>query len=155
MRLSLSLLLAPLLFQLAPSAPQGTTGPVAWLTGCWENRKGARLIEERWLPAKGGIMLEVGRTTRGDSLLEYEFVVLHLAGGSLAYEAHPSGQAAETFPLKTLTDSSFVVEDLAHDFPQRVGYNRLGADSLLGWIEGSVGGAVKRIEFPYGRVKCE
>ncbi|MEO8032163.1 MAG: DUF6265 family protein [Gemmatimonadota bacterium] len=155
MRLSLTLLLVPLLFQLRPSAPEGGKGPVDWLTGCWENRQGDRLIEERWMPAKGSVMLEVGRTTRGDSLLEYEFVVLHLAGGSLSYEAHPSGQPTETFPLKTLTDSSFVVEALAHDFPQRVGYNRRGADSLLGWIEGNAGGAVKRIEFPYARVKCE
>jgi hypothetical protein len=145
--------LVPLAGPASPSA--GTPKSLDWLTGCWENRKGNRLIEERWMPAKGGIMLEAGRTTRGDSLVEYEFVILHLAGATLAYEAHPSGQAAETFPQKSVTDSSFEVEDLAHDFPQRVGYRRQGNDSLLAWIEGSMSGQTRRIEFPYARVRCE
>lgn len=150
-KVSLLLLLLPLL---GWSSPNGTGGPVDWLAGCWENRDGDRLIEERWMPARGGVMLELGRTTRGDSLVDYEFVILRLSGATPAYEAHPAGQPVETFPAKTVTDSNVIFENLKHDFPQRVGYDRRGADSLLGWIEGDVGGRVRRIEFPYHRVDC-
>ena len=129
--------------------------PGAWLVGCWEYHKGDMLIEERWMPARGGVMLEIGRTTRGDGLLDYEFVVLHLEPGKAGYEAHPAGQPPETFPARSITDSSFLFEDLAHDFPQRVGYTRRGADSVLAWIEGTAGGKTQRVEFPYARVKCE
>lgn len=152
MRKSSLLLLVSALGWSSPEAePQG---PVDWLTGCWEYQKGDRLVEEHWMPARGGVMLELGRTTRGDSLLDYEFVILRLTAGSLAYEAHPAGQPPDSFPAKVVTDSSVVFENPAHDFPQRVGYNRRGADSLLGWIEGDVGGKARRVEFPYRRVGC-
>jgi len=72
----------------------------------------------------------------------------------LAYEAHPSGQASTVFLSKEVTDSTVVFEDLKHDFPQRVGYSRMGADSLVAWIAGSRGGRERRIEFPYRRVPC-
>lgn len=137
-----------------PFTGQRRATPPDWLAGCWESRSGTRLIEERWSPARGGVMLETGRTTKGDQLVEYEFVVLHLAP-TLAYEAHPSGQSPTTFPLKQSTDSTVVFENLQHDFPQRVAYERRGADSLLAWIEGPAGGSTKRIEFRYGKVSCE
>ena len=52
-----------------------------------------------------------------------------------------------------VSDTSAVFENPSHDFPRRVGYRRLGADSLLAWIEGTQKGQPKRIEFPYHRVK--
>jgi len=135
-------------------APSRAPSSVAWLSGCWESSNGTWLIEERWSPARGGVMLETGRTTNGDSLVEYEFVVLHLSP-SLAYEAHPSGQTPTTFPVQQATDSSLIFENLKHDFPQRVAYQRRGGDSLLAWIEGPAGGQIKRFEFHYHRVSCE
>jgi len=127
---------------------------VAWLAGCWEMRTPSRLLEEHWTAPRGGSMLGVGRTVRGDTLVEYEFVVLREQGGVLAYEAHPSGQEAATFTQIQLTNSSVVFENRAHDFPQRVGYRRAAADSLVAWIEGTVKGTTQRIEFPYVRVAC-
>ena len=54
-----------------------------------------------------------------------------------------------------------VFENLQHDFPQRVAYERQGAD-LLAWIEGpskgtmlgTAPGPLQRIEYPYRRVAC-
>lgn len=134
----------------------GALDRVSWLTGCWrgEGRRGA-LVEERWLPALGNTMLEIGRTVRGDSLTDYELVVIRDVAGGLVYEAHPKGQPEATFPARTVTDTSVVFENLAHDFPQRVGYQRVGADSLSAWIEGTVSGTLRRIAFPYHRVSCE
>ncbi len=100
-------------------------------------------------------MIGVSRTVQADTLREYELVIIReRAGGEIAYEAHPSGQATATFVARTANDSTIVFENSAHDFPQRVGYTRRGADSLIAWIEGERGGKTRRIEFPYARVRC-
>ena len=126
-----------------------------WLKGCWETRNERRSIEERWMPPRAHSMLNVGRTVRGDSLFEYELVVLREHRDRFAYEAHPSGQPAATFLSISASDSSVVFENPEHDFPQRVGYRRVGTDSLLAWIEGKADGRERRIEFRYVRVNCE
>ena len=145
-----------LVAMLAPSASAQTASieDVAWLQGCWEQRDGDRVVEERWMLPRAGSMLGVGRTTRGEKLIEHEFVVLTERDGRLAYEAHPSGQATATFMSKPITGREVVFEDPAHDFPQRVGYKSTGPGQLLAWVEGTSGGKTRRIEFPYRAVNC-
>lgn len=128
---------------------------LAWLKGCWEARNARRTIEEHWLAPRGHTMVNVGRTVRGDSLFEYELVVVREQGERFAYEAHPSGQPTATFLSIEASDSTVVFENREHDFPQRVGYRRVGRDSLLAWIEGTVKGNIRRVEFPYQRASCE
>lgn len=99
-------------------------------------------------------MLGVGRTVRDGKLVEYELVLITERNGRLVYEAHPSGQAAAEFVAQTATDATVVFENPAHDFPQQVGYRRSGRDALLAWIQGTVNGAVRRVEFAYQRVAC-
>lgn len=127
---------------------------VAWLTGCWESRSPRDTVEEQWMAPRGRTMIGMGRTIRGDSLFEFEQIVLRERDGRLVYEAHPSGQARASFTSTTVTDSSVVFENLQHDFPQLVGYDRRGTDSLIAWIEGPRGGQMRRIPFPYARVRC-
>jgi len=127
---------------------------VAWLQGCWEQRDGDRLVEERWMLPRAGSMLGVGRTTRGEKLIEHEFVVLTERDGRLAYEAHPSGQATATFVSKPISGREVVFEDPTHDFPQRVGYRSTGPGQLLAWVEGTSGGRTRRVEFAYRTVNC-
>jgi hypothetical protein len=95
-------------------------------------------------------MLGMSRTVRGDRLTGHELVVLREREGRLVYQAHPSGQPAAEFFLKTFSDSMVVFEDPQHDFPQRVGYRRPVGDSLLAWIEGT--NISNRIGFRYRRV---
>ena len=139
----------------------GSLGPAAdpapaWLAGCWRMSRGSMVIDEQWLAPLGGMMLGSGRTVRGGSVLEYEFVVLRSDGAGLSYEAHPSGQDVATFRAPNGGDPDEVIfENPTHDFPQRVAYKRLSADSMLAWIDGTEGGTKNRIEFPYARVSCE
>ena len=123
---------------LPPSARAQTASieDVAWLQGCWEQRDGDRVVEERWMLPRAGSMLGVGRTTRGEKLIEHEFVVLTERDGRLAYEAHPSGQPTATFLSRPITGREVVFEDPTHDFPQRVGYKSTGPGSCWpGWKE--------------------
>jgi hypothetical protein len=127
---------------------------VAWLQGCWEAVSPERTVEEQWMAPRGKSMVGVGRTVRGDTLVEYELVLIREQGDRLAYEAHPSGQPAAVFLSRAVSDSNVLFENLEHDFPQRVGYTRSGSDALLAWIEGTQQGQLRRIEFPYRRAVC-
>jgi len=99
-------------------------------------------------------MLGMGRTVTEGKLREYEYVKISDANGTLVYHAEPSGQTPADFPAKSVTDDEIVFENLAHDFPQRVRYRRVGADSLLARIEGTMGGRERSVDFSYGRVRC-
>lgn len=127
---------------------------IAWLQGCWRAESPTRTIEEQWMPPRGRTMLGMGRTVRGDSLHDYELLMLREDAGALAYRAHPAGQPGATFLATEAGDSLVVFANPGHDFPQRVGYRRAGADSLIAWIEGERNGRTRRIEFPFRRVRC-
>jgi hypothetical protein len=135
-------------------APPPRIDRVAWLQGCWSLQSGDRVVEEQWLSPRASSMLGAGRTTRGDRLIEYEFVLIRESGTQLAYEAHPSDQDSAIFMSTNIGEQSIVFENLKHDFPQRVGYERRSATTLLAWVEGPQNGQTRRIEFPYTRVAC-
>ena len=137
-----------------PRHPAGRIEQVRWLVGCWELEDSRRTVQENWMAPLGNTMVSTGRTVRGDSLTEFELVVIRAGRDKLAYEPHPSGQPAAVFGEAELTDHSVRFENPTHDFPQQVGYERRGPDSLLAWIAGPMGGRTRRIEFPYARVRC-
>jgi hypothetical protein len=132
----------------------GVVAPYGWLAGCWEQRAGGRLVEEQWMAPRGGTMLGMSRTTRGDTLVEYEQVRIFERGGKLVYAAHPSGQEPAEFESTTLTDSLIVFENPTHDFPQRIVYQRLGLDSLIARVEGTTRGRARSFQFSYAHVAC-
>ena len=131
----------------------GETARLGWLTGCWEMRRGALVVEEQWMAPRGGTMLGMSRTARGDSTLEYELVVIRSRGDTLVYQAHPSGQPGAEFAATEVSDSHVVFANPAHDFPQRISY-RARPDSLVARVEGMRGGRTRSRDFPYRRAAC-
>ena len=126
---------------------------LAWLQGCWQSVSGDRVVEEQWTGPRAGSMLEVGRTVRGNTLIEYEFVIVRERGERLVYLAHPSGQPSAEFVSMIVSPNEVVFENAQHDFPQRVGYRRQEAD-LTAWIEDTKDGQTRRIDFHYRRAAC-
>jgi hypothetical protein len=126
-----------------------------WLAGCWQLERGTRRGLEMWMPPAGGLMMGASRTVADGKVVEWERLQLEEREGRLIYTSLPSGQNEASFTSTTVTDSSFVVENLQHDFPQRIIYRRHGADSLLARIEGPRDGRVRGVDFPMKRVSCE
>ena len=92
-------------------APQALTiQRIAWLQGCWQLTSSQRTVEEHWMRPRAGTMLGMGRTVRGETLVEYESVVIREQEGRLAYEAHPSGQAAARFVASRATETEVIFE---------------------------------------------
>lgn len=139
--------------QQSVAAPQ-TIDKVAWLQGCWEATSGRSVIDEQWMAPRGSTMLMMGRTVRDGKLVEYEVVLVREEGGTLVYEAHPSGQSPATFRSTSLSEGSVVFENPEHDFPKTIGYRQDRPDSLLAWVEGPSGGQTRRVEFKYQRATC-
>lgn len=135
-------------------SPDARVTQVAWLAGCWELSAGGRVVEEQWTRPRGGLMLGIGRTVRGDSLVEYEQVRIFERGGLLVYGANPSGQTPAEFESTLLSDSAVTFENSSHDFPQRVMYRQPTADSLVGRVEGMSRGKLRGVEFRYARAAC-
>lgn len=135
-------------------APAPGIQRVAWLQGCWEAASPERTVEEHWMAPRGSSMVGVGRTVSGAELVEYELVVIREQGDRLAYEAHPSGQRSAVFLSDAVSDSAVVFQNLQHDFPKRIGYERSGADRLVAWIDSGPDSERPRMEFAYRRVSC-
>ena len=127
---------------------------IGWLAGCLEQRTPTRLVEEQRMAVHAGTMLGMGRTSTARGLGEYELTLIKQDGARLVYEAHPSAQAPTTFVATVANRDSVIFAAPEHDFPQRVGYRRVGRDSVLAWIDGTVRGTARRVEFPYRRVAC-
>lgn len=126
----------------------------AWLAGCWEQRAGNRETVEMWMSPAGGMMLGASRTVVAGTVHEYEQLILKVEGGKLVYTASPSGQPAASFTSTAVTDSSFTVENLQHDFPQRIIYRRQGRDSVIARIEGPGPSGPRGFDYPMRRIAC-
>jgi hypothetical protein len=130
---------------------------LSWLAGCWRqiNRPRGTVIDEQWMAPRGGTMLGMSRTVRGDSaLVEFEHLQLLQRNGRAVYHAEPSGQKPADFVAAAASDTLVVFENPTHDFPQRIIYRKRGTDSLLARIEGTVGGQTRGVDFPYERARC-
>ncbi len=142
----------------APAAAQSPAPsrlePVRWLAGCWELRTPRRTTLEMWMPLDGGLMLGASRTVAGGAVREFEQLRLAARGDTVVYTALPSRQQQTEFRGTEVSDSGFTVENLAHDFPQRIIYRRRGADSLVARIEGPGPSGPRGIDFPMRRVAC-
>jgi hypothetical protein len=137
----------------------GAAEPVAkfaWMQGCWQVNGAEAGTVEQWMAPAGGTLLGMSRTVRKGKTVEYEFVqIREVEPGKLAYLAMPSGQTPTTFTLLRDSETEFVFENLAHDFPQRVIYKRDGDKILNARIEGMSKGKLKGVDFPMKRISCE
>lgn len=148
------LILALVLFCIpGSSAAPVSIAQLAWLQGCWSLEMGGRVVEEQWNSPRGGTMLGTSRTIKAGKTSEYEFVIIQERGDALVYEAHPSGQAGAQFTSIKIESDQVIFENKEHDFPQRIGYRKV-ANGVEAWIEGTVGGKSRKIDFPYKRTSC-
>lgn len=149
-------------FILALFAAPAPAGPpvmddLSWLSGCWGSVGAEPGAGEFWTPLAGDSLFGISRTVREGRTVAHEFLQIRPgADGRIALTALPSGQAETRFPLVDLANGKAVFENPEHDFPQRIGYQRAGADSLSAWIEGTASsGETRRIDFPMTRHDCD
>jgi hypothetical protein len=127
---------------------------VRWLAGCWEGGSERMRTEEHWMAPRGGTMLGMSRTTRGDSTTGYELMRISERGERLVFTAQPSGQPAAAFTSAGISATEVIFTNPEHDFPQTIRYRRAGGDSLVARLEGMSAGQLQAMDFPMARVPC-
>lgn len=158
-RLRVATLAAMLLLAAGLVPSPGSAMPVeklAWLGGCWVLDNGEPGSGEHWMPLAGGTLLGIARTVKRGRTVDHEFMQIRTGDdGQLAFIAQPAGQQAVRFRATQLADDAVMFENPAHDFPQRISYQRLAGDRLLARIEGQRGGALRAFDFPMRRASCD
>lgn len=137
--------------------PAQELGRLEWLSGCWEGtlgREGRTTYEEQWTSPRGGVMLGVARTVRGDSARGFEYVRIVERAGGLFYVAQPGGRPPVEFALGEHGDARATFTNPQHDHPKWIQYQRTGADSLVARIAGDVKGQQIDAEYRLRSVPC-
>jgi hypothetical protein len=106
-------------------------------------------------------MLGVGSVEFEGKLASYEYMRIEARPDGVFYVALPSGQKEAAFKLVSATrneaesHTTFVFENPAHDFPQRILYRRGTEGWLYASIEGKTGGKDQQVTYPFRRIDCE
>jgi hypothetical protein len=136
--ISVTLLMA---FLAGPAEQKPDLTKLSWLSGSWVMEKGATRVEEHWTPVRAGTLMGVGRTMRGEKTVFYEFLRIEVTPDGITYFASPRGRDPATpFRMTEMTDSKVVFENLQHDFPNRVIYQKEKDGTLSARIEGKRNG---------------
>ena len=125
-----------------------------WLLGSWRGTGGEASFSEHWEVRDDSTLYGRGYVVVGKDTVSAETISLVQRGGRLFYEPAVSGQnggRAVSFESTEISDSSLVFENPEHDFPQKISYRRMGADSLLASISGQLHGKENQQFFPMKR----
>ncbi len=138
----------------AQQPPTLDVARMAWMAGCWEQRSAASITHETWMAPAGGAMVGMSRTVGGGAMRAWEALRIVTDSGRLAYIAQPNGRAPTAFPAVLTSDTLAVFENPAHDFPQRIAYRRLSADSIVARISAERDGKTRGMDIRMKRVSC-
>ncbi|MDX1293472.1 MAG: DUF6265 family protein [Hyphomonas sp.] len=109
------------------SAPPGPaeppTHPLGWLTGCWVSEDGA--AKEVWSTPEAGFLFGYALTLDDAGVSFFE--QMHIRPGPLyILNVYPAGVGPSKFVESLQTDKSVTFINGAHDYPQRIHYQREG-----------------------------
>lgn len=115
--------------------PQGLLAMFApnWMGGYWLSCERDVQTSETWTGAGTGLLVGTGltKTPRG---IDFEFMRIAPHEGGYAFFGSPRGAPPTPFKLVSQDATKVVFENPAHDFPQRITYERAG-DVLTARIE--------------------
>jgi len=137
--------------------PKPLLSDLGFLKGNWTmNTSKGRIVESWKMNSDSGMDgISYSVSSKGDSTL-LETIKLYESDGNIYYE--PTGYGAGndstvSFRLISANQGVYVFENIDHDFPQKISYQMQSQNNILAWIEGTVNGNFRKIEFPYSRDK--
>ena len=157
----------------APSTPPGADAEskhaaalksLAWLEGCWLGTAGPFEFREQWMPLRGQMMMGVSQTVDGKGATQsYEYIRLEPRAGGVFYVATQPGKAEVALKFDGETtdksngrdDTIFTFVNQEQEFPKVIVYRRASEGWLYASVEGKVGGAERKSNYPMRRINCE
>ena len=120
-----------------PASPP-TVSDLSWLEGTWYGRIGGRDFEAHYTGIAGEQILSASKYTENGKPAGFEFERFEQRGDTLLLTPFPEGKSSVSFPLSEYdgTARRAVFENLSHDFPTRISYQRLARDRLTILVSG-------------------
>jgi hypothetical protein len=135
----------------SPAAPPPQLSAVSFMTGCWTGpTQNGAIIEEHYTEAADNLLIGMSRYVKAGRVIDFEFTTIERSDTSFTMTPRPKGEKSVSFPLKEIANGRAVWENLKHDFPQRVIYERKG-DTLLARIEGTTPRGDRHIDWTMHR----
>lgn len=115
----------------------------SWLAGSWRvSRPNGEITEETWTTPNGGVLVAMGRSVRTGKPTQHEYLRIEARGDKVVYLAQPMGTAPTEFTLVPGEGKQATFENLAHDWPKRIRYERTNK-GLAVRVEGAPGQPVE------------
>ncbi|HEY0626539.1 MAG TPA: DUF6265 family protein [Allosphingosinicella sp.] len=123
----------------ASAAPAPKVEDLDWLSGDWVSEQETTWTEESWTSTRGGMLLGVNRSGKGDKGTAYDFMRIAAdEQGNIVFWASPAAKAPVPFRLVSRGATEAVFENPEHDYPTRIAYRRAG-NQLHATISGPEG----------------
>jgi len=122
-----------------------------WLIGTWENKSDEGDMIETWSKTNDSLYVGTSYFIKEKDTLDSESIELKQKGETILYVPTVKGQNNNqpvTFQLTQQTPKQLVFENPKHDFPQKIVYQQITADSLVATISGIQQGKASSDSFP-------
>jgi uncharacterized protein DUF6265 len=127
-----------------------------WLIGSWENKLETGRLSETWTKTNDTVYSGASYFIKEKDTLSNEQIMLTQKQGELFYIPTVQGQNNNEpviFKLTSSTAKQMVFENPLHDFPQKITYRQVNADSLVAEISGIQDGKPASETYPMARIK--
>jgi hypothetical protein len=127
-----------------------------WLLGTWENREENYVASENWQQLDDSTFTGTGLSLAGGDTVNFEQIRIEERNGQLYYiptvQGQNDGQPVQ-FTATSVTDTELVFENPGHDFPQKIAYTKITADSIVAVISGVYESQETSQPYPMKRVQ--
>ncbi|MCX6184354.1 MAG: DUF6265 family protein [Flavobacterium sp.] len=117
--------------------------PAQWILGSWEQQTDKGILTETWQRQNDSVFVGSCYFINESDTLHRETILLEQRADSITYSANVKGQnndKAVPFRLTTANTNSLVFENPAHDYPQKIVYQKSKSNGLLVTISGILHG---------------
>ena len=126
-----------------------------WLIGEWQNQSSQGLLTETWTRENDSTLTARSYfiKTAGDTL-HLEVITLSEDKSGVRYVPTVQGQNNNnpvTFKMTASDETSMTFENPQHDYPSKIVYRKINADSIVAEISGVQQGQPSSERYPMGR----
>ncbi|MBY8961679.1 hypothetical protein KJK34_02820 [Flavobacterium sp. D11R37] len=123
-----------------------------WLVGSWSNTSADETLTEIWEKLNDSVFAgQAFVINEENDTIFFEHIRLEETKGEVFYIVtvpdQNDGQAVP-FKMTAINDSLIVFENPEHDYPQKIAYRKVNADSLIAEISGKPNGIMQSEKFP-------
>jgi antitoxin component YwqK of YwqJK toxin-antitoxin module len=127
-----------------------------WLDGNWTSVVQGNKVTESWRRSNDSTWTGQSKFLKNGEVLFSEEMTISKHNDVFSFTSSSDdqneGQSIQ-FIAKEINKNKVVFENLEHDFPQQIVYEKNHPDSMLAYITGNLNGKVERINFRMSKAK--